>query len=489
MQLLRNRILFLLLVLVLLSFGCQKIVGQSDELVLEWEQHWDTYGTGGTCCYGTQNFFVGDIDADQTEELITGGFSYRMENETRISFEAPLRIWNWNGKNLVCESSKTWKGSIRTLYAFDIDRDGLTEIITGGISSINSEQVPEINIWTYDGTNIVQKGTYEGISAYSIFVIELDNDQNPLLLTAGKTIQENQSYAQLSILQWKESGLSLVDSDYWCSSSEAYAYSVFAYDLNNDGEVEILTGGYDNDLTNSSGQLRIWSLIDNNLVLKTNTEWQMVPNICGVTISGLPMGNTNVNNIKVDDVDSDGVPEIVTGGWTYDNDVFNAQLRIWNWNGNNLILEKSHEWISKDITEIKSISLNDVDNDNDVEIVTSGLTSVYGSFNNTDCTPDHAQLRIWSWKHDNLTLEASKDWTVGEGVVAWNLETGDIDNDETIELITVGCMGESGLCDPDLRIWSISKQKNTALSSQELIVPAILTISLIGIVVYLIRKK
>ena len=479
--------LFLLLGLLVIS-GFQKILCQSDELELEWEQHWDTYGIGGTCCYGTQNFFVGDIDGDQIEELITGGFSYRMENDTRISYEAPLRIWNWNGSYLKCESSQTWNGSIRTLYAFDIDKDGITEIITGGISAENSDPIPQINIWRYDGTEIFQKASYEGISANSIFVIE-PKDKKPILLTAGRTIQDNKTYAQLSVFQWNQSGLSLLDSQKWCSLTEADAYSVFAYDLNNDGNIEIITGGYDNDLINSCGQLRIWSFYDDNLVLKCSTEWQLVPDVYGVTISGLPMGNTVVNDVKVGDVDSDGDPEIISGGWTYDGQVFNGQLRIWHFNGEDLVLEKSQEWISEDITEIKSISLDDVDKDDDVEIVSSGLTAVYGSFNNTEVTPDHSQLRIWSWNDDSLILELSKDWTIGEGVVAWNLGTGDIDDDGTVEIITVGCMGESGLCDPDLRIWSIIPPENSF--SENLILPIafIMIIGFVVVFVYFIKRK
>ena len=174
------------------------------------------------------------------------------------------------------------------------------------------------------------------------------------------------------------------------------------------------------------------------------------------------MGNTMVNNLKVYDLDDDDTPEIVTGGWTYDGEKTNAQLRIWNWNGHTLILEKSHEWITEDITEIKAIAIDDVDDDEHVDIVTSGLTSVYGSFNNTEATPNAAQLRVWSWNGETLTLKQNKDWTIGDGVVAWNVATGDVDEDGTVEIVTVGCMGMSGLCDPDLRIWSIPKE-STAL--------------------------
>jgi hypothetical protein len=32
--------------------------------------------------------------------------------------------------------------------------------------------------------------------------------------------------------------------------------------------------------------------------------------------------------------------------------------------------------------------------------------------------------------------------------------TGDVDKDGTVEIVTVGCMYVSNLCDPDMRIWS-----------------------------------
>ena len=474
---------------MLITSICQIISAQSNDLILEWEQHWETFGEGGTCIYGTHNFYVGDIDNDEVEELITGGFSYYLENDTRLSSEAPLRIWNWDGKNLTCENSQNWIGSIRAIYASDLDNDGLTEIITAGRTSNSTGRYNTIRIWTYDGDNIILKCSYEGISVSSIYVLDVDNDQIPEILTAGRITADNRSFAQLSILQYNESKLFLLKSVEWCASNEAYAYSVYAHDLDNDGEIEVITGGYDNDLINSSGQLRVWSWTGEDLILKANTEWRLVEDVYGVTISGLPMGNTIINNLKVGDVDSDSYPEIITGGWAYDGQRFNAQLKIWNWSENVLSLEKSQEWISEDITEIKSISLNDVDNDGDVEIVTSGLTSVYGSFNNPESTPDHAQLRILNWKDNILTLEQSKDWTIGDGVVAWNLVTSDIDKDGTVEIVTVGCMGESGLCDPDLRIWSIDIQQDSFSLVQIGVITIIAVISVIGLTLYWALRK
>ena len=60
-------------------------------MILEYEKHWDTYGIGGTCNFGTYNFFVGDIDNDNTLEIITGGMSYDMANYTRTDLRAHSR--------------------------------------------------------------------------------------------------------------------------------------------------------------------------------------------------------------------------------------------------------------------------------------------------------------------------------------------------------------------------------------------------------------
>jgi LPXTG-motif cell wall-anchored protein len=489
---LRLKHMLLTFILLALVFSLnQNVRAESDGLVLEWEQHWETYGVGGTCNFNTHNFFVGDVDSDGVTEMVTGGFMYYVENDTRINVEAPLRIWNWNGENFTCEKSHNWVGSIHAIYAGDADGDGATEIVTGGYVTNSTGSYTSLRVWSYNGEALVLKGSHErkGITFSSIFINDVDNDGAPEILTAGSAHDGLQSSAQLCIWQWDGSSLDLKKSVEWCAMNESYAYSVYAYDLDNDGETEVVTGGYDNDLMNSSGQLRVWRWNGEELTLEANEEWRMVEGVYGVTISGSPMGNTMVNNLKADDIDDDGTPEIVTGGWTYDGEKIDAQLRIWNWNGHTLTLEKSHEWTTEDITEIKAIAIADVDDDKHVDIVTSGLTSVYGSFNNTEATPNAAQLRVWSWNGETLTLKQNRDWTIGDGVVAWNVATGDADEDGTVEIVTVGCMGISGLCDPDLRIWSIAKEP-TSLPYPLLAALGIVTLMLvIGFLVFKKRRK
>jgi hypothetical protein len=476
---------FLIIVLCLSFIG--PALAENDGLVLEWEQHWETYMVGGTCNFGTHNFFVGDVDSDGTLEMVTGGLMYHAANQTVSSLEAPLRVWNWDGERFTLEYSYNWAGVISSIYAADLTGDGSNELITGGTVTNSTGSYPSLRIWSYDGEVLVLRGSHEGTGVNSIFVSDLDKDGAPEILTVSRVSSGTDYSAQLCVWRWDGASLALLKSMEWGSAGGASANSVYAYDLDDDGEVEVVTGGYNNGLTNSSGQLRIWHWNGEELILEADEEWRLVEGAYGSTISGDPMGNTLVENVKVDDVDGDGIAEIVSGGFAYDGVNVTAQLRIWNWNGHALALEKSQEWTTADITEIKAIALNDVDGDNQVDVVTSGVTAVYGGFSDVDVPPETAQLRVWSWNGDKLALKHGEDWQVGEGVVAWNVATGDVDKDGTVEIITVGCMYVSTLCDPDLRIWSIAKE--SAFIPYPLLAALGIAVAAVLIIGFLLLKK
>jgi hypothetical protein len=442
-----------------------RVMAESESFVLEAEQHWETYGVGGTCIPGGHNLAVADIDGDGVTEMITGGFSYYlMQNVSRTIGSAPLKIWNWDGKSLTLEKNYSWTGNIGCVYAGDADGDGKTELITAGGMTNSTGSYPSLRIWTWDGETLVLRGSYEGKTIGSVFVSDVDRDGKPEIITVGRSSNGTQSVAQLSIFRWDGISLTLIRSVDWDATKNARANSVYAYDLDNDGVPEIVTAGYSNDLNNSRGQLRVWQFDGTNLSLKSNAEWCMIDGVYSVDVAGNVMGNTVVGNVKVADVDGDGVPEIVTSGFTYNGNQVEGQIRIWNWSGGVLNLEKSQEWATLDITQATSISINDVDGDGKKEIVTSGVTAGYGSFAQNAPNKEQAELKVWSWNGNTLTLKQSKDWIVGEGVSAWSDGTGDVDNDGIVEIVTVGCMYTGNLCDPDLRIWSLSASSGSPTS-------------------------
>jgi len=461
--------LFLSCLLLALSLPViQEVCAQTGSLTLEKEQHWETYGVGGTCIPGGHNLFLKDVDGDGLTEIITGGFTYQLVGEKRIAPVAPLKIWNWNGKHLTLEKSHQWNttgtNSILCLYAADANGDGNIEILTGGRFSNGSTNYAQLRIWSWDGMNLVLESSNEwtdtkGASVTSIFVGDLDKDGKSEIITGGRTYNDIRSSAQLRIWHLDDNSLVLQKSTEWCALKEASATSVYASDINDDGVTEIITCGFDHDLENSTGQLRLWKWDGTTLTMEESQEWRMTDGYM-LTIAGNVMGNTISNALDVGDVDGDGENEVVTAGFIYDGARANGQLRIWSWSIETLMLEKSHEWHTANITEVKSVSINDVDGDGRQEIVTSGVTAPPGAFG-LNTTTVAAQLRVWSWDGNTLTLKNSEEWVVGEGTCAWNVATSDVDNDGAIEIVTVGCMSVGYMCDPDMRIWSIPQEQTS----------------------------
>ncbi len=139
--------LTLIFLLALVAFGMYTF-SQSSSLLLEAEQHWETYGSDGTCIPGTHNLFVADVDADDVKEIMTGGFMYNIINGSRATVEAPLKIWNWNGQNLTLEKSQKWSGSIGCVHASDVDGDGAAEIVTVECMGMGPLCDPDMRIWS-----------------------------------------------------------------------------------------------------------------------------------------------------------------------------------------------------------------------------------------------------------------------------------------------------------------------------------------------------
>ena len=421
---------------------------------LEAEQHWETYGVGGTCIAGTHNLFVADVDGDGVLEMVTGGFMYKMVEDSRTVNQAPFKVWSWDGQRVTLEASDHWNGNIGCLFAADVDGDNAVELITAGNVRNDTGYFSSFRIWHCGNEGLVLKAEYKGASISSIFVSDLDSDGVQEIVTVGRLHKESVNTSQLCLWHFKDNNLLLVDRLDLDVAAVTSANSVYACDLNGDGGVEIVTAGYSDNLNNSKGQLCVWQWNRQEFSLKANETWQLTGG-SAKTIAGGTQGNTAVNNVKAGDLDGDGYKEIVTGGFAYDGEKVNAQTKIWRWDGNVLTEKASQEWATDYLTEVKCISLNDVDGDGQMDIVQSGITAAQGSFKNSEVIHDRGQLRVWSWDGTTLTLKQGKDWTFDDGACAWNVANGDVDKDGVTEIITVGCTALGGLCDPDMRIWSL----------------------------------
>jgi hypothetical protein len=154
--------------------------------------------------------------------------------------------------------------------------------------------------------------------------------------------------------------------------------------------------------------------------------------------------STEVTSVCAGDVDGDDDVEIVTGGITNDCIYDNGQIRVWHWDGTTLTLEASKEWASEGLTEVSYVCAGDVDGDFEVEIVSGGA-----AFNATDT---NGQIRVWRWNGVTLTMELSKIiYTPSQyySIHIYSVCTDDVDDDGMAEIVT----GGSGYGFDKLRIW------------------------------------
>jgi len=460
---------------------------QDSDLILKAEQEWETYSIGTTCISGSQNLFVGDIDGDGLMEIITGGFMYTLINGSRGPIQAPLMIWNWDGQEVTLEMNQKWDGNIRAIYAADLNGDSIIEIITAGSIRNETGTYSTIRVWHWNNQELSLRAHHEGITVSSIYVCDLNNDGIVEIITVGRLTKESTITAQLGIWHFENDDLTLIDRLELDCANVTSANSVYASDLDDNGEIEIIIVGYSDSLNNSKGQISIWHW-NEEFTLKANEKWQTVEGYA-LTIAGGVQGNTIAYNVKVADLNEDKTKEIITGGFEWDRKSVKAQLKIWKWDGTFLTQISSQEWANDYLNEVKCVSINDVDGDGKMDIITSGTVATASSFANASTIPDRGQLRVWSWDEEILSLKQSEEWSIGEGVCAWNVVAKDLDANGVNEIVTVGCAGEFGLCDPNMRVWAVPQVSAPSGNLNYVIIGAVGAVIIFFVFLLFLRKK
>ncbi len=95
----------------------------------------------------------------------------------------------------------------------------------------------------------------------------------------------------------------------------------------------------------------------------------------------------------------------------------NGQLRIWHWTGDSLILDWSEEWATDGETAVWSVGLRDVNGDGGPELITGGFVGTVDVLDYKiigelppGTTPLKSQLRIWHWTGTILNLKQNEEW-------------------------------------------------------------------------------
>jgi hypothetical protein len=379
---------------------------------------------GVTAWYWTNNTQVnavvaGDVDGDSKVEVVTAG-TYFDGSRTCA------QLIEWNAATLTVKRVTFWywnsNTSVKSVAIGDVDGDGQIEIITGGYywdGSRNCAQLIEwkgadlsvdrLTFWYWTGNTVVN----------SVGVGDVDGDGQVEVVTAGSFVDAGGMKAQL--IEWTGAALVPERLTFWQWFGNTAVNSVALGDVDNDGQVEVVTGGYFTDAGVAKAQLIEWA--GSSLVPERLTFW-----LWGT--------RSVVNSVAVGDADGDGQTEIVTGGYYTDSNGLNAQLL--ELHGSNLAYELQTHWIWSGDTVVNSVAIADLDSDGLQEIVTGGYFTQGGVLN----------AQLIEWVGSALSVDRLTSWYLNRDTTINSVAVGDVNGDFQTEVVT------GGYCFDGTRNWS-----------------------------------
>src|SRR4030067_1342800 len=99
-------------------------------------------------------------------------------------------------------------------------------------------------MWRLNNQELSLKAHYEGVSVSSIFVSDVDKDGIHEIITVGRLRKNSLNTGQLCLWHFKDNDLSLSGRLELDIINVTNANSVYASDLDNHGDIDIIVGGY-----------------------------------------------------------------------------------------------------------------------------------------------------------------------------------------------------------------------------------------------------
>jgi hypothetical protein len=365
---------------------------------------------------------AGDVDGDgQIEVIGAGNFTDEYDNTYVVT-----TVYKTSGSGLVQEANYTLNlgqpEELTSVCCADSDNDMKDEIIlTADFYNLTDYQWYSCIAILNAETDQIRLQAYEestNISLESLDVKDVDSDGLNEIIISGHLIDElGDEYAYVAVGNNSIPGTLELENYYaWNVGTYEDLTAVAVGDVDSDGSPEIIVAGiyYDTEYDSWDGYVAVLNFTSNEFWLQA---YDYVP-------------STWITSLKVDDVNGDGISELVLAGYAWDyygTYYFYIGIAVNQ-------PEDQINWLSEytydvgENEEIYSVDTADIDGDGISEILVSG------SYYNVSFDQWNSYEAVYSWSSStDMVLEDSFSTGNDNG---YSITTADLDNDAQSEVIS-----------------------------------------------------